>query len=78
LCRAVGARTYLNSVGGLNLYSRTAFQSMGIELQFIRMKAVSYPQFQHPFVPLLSIIDVMMFNPIETVRSLVARDYELL
>jgi hypothetical protein len=77
LCRAVGASTYINSSGGVNLYSRDEFQAQGIDLKFIRAEPLEYAQFQHPFVPLLSIVDVMMFNPIETVRGWIASGYAL-
>lgn len=78
LCHAVGASTYVNSSGGMALYSQEAFRGRGIELIFIRAKPFEYAQFQHPFVPMLSIIDLMMFNPIETVRACISCNYELL
>jgi hypothetical protein len=77
LCRAVGAGTYLNLIGGMDLYSREAFQAQGIDLQFIRTVPFEYPQFRRPFVPALSIIDVLMFNPIEAVQGWIASNYEL-
>lgn len=62
LCEAVGARTYINAIGGMPLYSTETFREHGIDLKFIRSEAFHYPQFGHAFVPWLSIIDVMMFN----------------
>ncbi len=78
LCAACGADTYVNLMGGVELYSREAFRARGISLQFIRMKPFVYQQFQHPFVPLLSIVDALMFNSVATVRERIASDYELL
>jgi WbqC-like protein family len=78
LCRAVGASTYINLSGGVGLYSNAAFRAQGIELVFIRAKPFEYAQFQHPFVPMLSIIDLMMFNSIETVEACISCNYELL
>jgi hypothetical protein len=78
LCRAVGASTYLNLSGGVDLYSQAAFRDQGIDLIFIRAKPFEYAQFEHPFVPTLSIIDLMMFNPIETVKACISCNYELL
>ncbi|MEO6364769.1 MAG: WbqC family protein [Luteimonas sp.] len=63
LCEAVGADAYINSIGGQELYSRETFGARGIALAFLRSTLVEYPQFEHAFVPWLSIIDVMMFNP---------------
>jgi len=78
LCHAVGASTYVNLSGGVDLYSHAAFRDQGIELIFIRAKPFEYAQFQHPFIPTLSIIDLMMFNPIETVKACISCNYELL
>ena len=77
LCRAVGARTYVNPIGGTGLYATDEFAAEGIELRFLRSRPLEYPQFGARFVPWLSIIDVMMFNPRERVRELVAGGYEL-
>ncbi len=63
LCRAAGADTYVNAIGGVDLYSKEEFLREGVELKFIRMKPLDYPQFGAPFVPALSIVDVLMFNP---------------
>ncbi|MDZ4730682.1 MAG: WbqC family protein [Xanthomonadales bacterium] len=77
-CEAVGAKTYLNAIGGLELYSREIFAEKGITLQFIKQKPFEYPQFDKTFVPWLSIIDVMMFNPIDAIRKCVSTNYELI
>jgi len=77
LCRSVGADSYLNAIGGLSLYSREAFREKGIALQFIKLGPFEYPQFEAPFVPSLSILDVMMFNPVETIQACLRANYEL-
>lgn len=53
---------YINSVGGHDLYSKKQFNNHGIQLLFIQPKFIEYQQFNHQFVPWLSIIDVLMFN----------------
>jgi hypothetical protein len=78
LCRAVGGRTYVNASGGIDLYSREDFQSQGIDLKFIRSKPFEYRQFGAGFVPMLSIIDVLMFNSLEDVRNCISSNYELI
>ena len=45
----------------------------GLLLRFLRMDDLTYPQFKHPFVPSLSIIDVLMFNSREEVKELLQR-----
>ena len=78
LCQAAGADTYLNAIGGVDLYSQEAFRAKGIDLWFIRSKAFEYPQFGAVFVPWLSIIDVLMFNPLDIVKSCITTNYELI
>ena len=62
ICRKLGASTYINPSGGQMLYSKNNFSDSGIELRFLISRAKPYKQFDHEFVPWLSIIDVMMFN----------------
>ena len=78
LCEAVGASTYVNASGGMELYSKADFLVRGIELQFIKSRPFDYAQFGSEFVPWLSIIDVMMFNSLDTVRECVGVNYELI
>jgi hypothetical protein len=78
MCRALGADTYINAIGGVELYSREEFRASGIDLAFIKSGPFDYPQFGAPFVPWLSIVDVLMFNPIDAVRACIASNYELI
>lgn len=79
LCQALGARSYLNPIGGTELYARADFAARGIDLRFLRARPCPYRQFgDAPFVPWLSIIDVLMFNPLETVRAWVRGHHDLL
>jgi len=76
LCAAVGASTYINAIGGMELYSKETFREKGIDLKFIQSKSFEYPQFGNEFVPWLSIIDVMMFNPLDTIRTCISTNHE--
>ena len=60
---------YLNAIGGTSLYDGEYFTRRGIELRFHRMDELSYTQFKDPFVPNLSIIDLLMFNDVERLRQ---------
>ena len=42
LCEAVGASTYVNAIGGMELYSKETFREKGIELKFIQSKPFKY------------------------------------
>lgn len=77
ICHATGAHQYLNAIGGVELYQRDTFLAQGIELQFIRTRLLPYPQFGAPFVPWLSIIDVMMFNSPEAAHMSVHQAYDI-
>jgi hypothetical protein len=77
LCEAVGASVYINAIGGTQLYSNEVFQSRGIELKFIRPMPLDYAQLGAEFIPWLSIVDVLMFNPLSEVRRLLRTNYEL-
>lgn len=76
ICRQECTDIYVNAVGGQNLYSSDKFKANGINLQFIKSKYVSYNQFKAPFVPWLSIIDVLMFNSYESVQNILC-EYEM-
>lgn len=78
LCKAAGATVYVNPVGGMELYSKAIFRDKGIELKFIKPIPFEYAQFGHAFVPWLSIVDVMMFNPLDAIRDRLANGFELL
>lgn len=77
-CEALGASAYVNAIGGLELYRAEEFHDRGVDLKFIRMKPFEYAQFGEAFVPMLSIIDVMMFNSIPDIRSSISGGYELI
>lgn len=78
LCRAVGADTYVNAIGGTELYARDDFGAQGVALHFIKSRPFEYPQFGAPFVPWLSIVDVLMFNPVERVRERIESHFDLI
>ena len=78
LCGALGATTYINSMGGMALYETQAFAARGVDLKFLRPKPLEYPQFGDSFVPWLSILDVLMFNPREVVAGWAHQHYEVI
>lgn len=78
LCAAVGASTYVNAIGGTELYAKKVFFENEIALKFIRSKPYDYAQFGSEFVPWLSIIDVMMFNPLDAIQTCISTNYELI
>ena len=78
LCKASAASTYVNLMGGSNLYSKGAFLQNGLDLKFIKTSPFEYQQFGNNFVPWLSIVDVLMFNSLDEVRCFMFNGYELI
>jgi hypothetical protein len=78
ICKALGGDTYINAIGGRELYSKEVFKDHGIDLKFISSLPFEYPQMGAPFVPWLSIADVMMFNSLEDVHRVICKNYELI
>nr|MBF0681998.1 WbqC family protein [Pseudomonas sp.] len=70
IAKKLGAEAYINPIGGMALYCPALFRAHGLSLRFLRMDELSYPQFKQPFVPSLSIIDVLMFNSRSDVQAL--------
>ncbi|TXB63699.1 WbqC family protein [Vicingus serpentipes] len=64
------ANTYINPIGGKELYHKSYFKKKNIDLFFIKNEINSYQQFNNDFIGSLSIIDVMMFNSKEKVQQL--------
>ena len=77
ICRQEEASTYINPPGGKELYEKADFKKHGIELKFIEPELKKYSQFDHEFVPGLSIIDIMMFNAPEKIRTELLTAYRL-
>lgn len=66
-CKELETKTYINPIGGQNLYEKEKFEQSGFVLKFIRTNDIKYKQFEKPFVSNLSILDLMMFNTKEEI-----------
>lgn len=78
ICRSLGADQYVNPIGGQALYSRETFGAQGVALSFLRSRDLQYAQFGQPFVPWLSILDVLMFNSVPAISEQLEHGYELI
>jgi hypothetical protein len=70
ICQQEGATHYINPIGGQELYDRALFAQAGIKLDFIQSKRVEYPQLSNEFIPWLSVLDILMVNDVNQVRSM--------
>lgn len=62
LCKARNADIYINPIGGMQLYDKNEFKHEDLDLFFLKANNFQYEQFDHEFIPWLSIIDIVMFN----------------
>lgn len=69
ICKVLGAKTYINPIGGVDLYDKEFFQAEGIQLHFLKSGDIQYKQYDNDFVAWLSIMDVLMFNDKEKVKE---------
>lgn len=76
ICKMNGATTYINPIGGKELYKKETFKAVNIELYFLKTIFNEYKQFKNDFFPALSIIDIMMFNSVEEIHKMLD-NYEL-
>jgi hypothetical protein len=72
ISEALGASEYINPPGGAHLYDRSKFEAAGMKLTIQRPVNFVYDCNGYEFEPNLSIIDVMMWNPPEAVRTYLA------
>ena len=74
--QVMGADHFINAIGGTELYSKEEFARRGIQMNFLKCREVEYRQFDNKFIPSLSIIDVLMFNPLTRVKEFL-EEYDL-
>lgn len=77
ICSKLAATQYINPQNGMSLYNPETFAAQGIELSFLIPEFREYDQLSPNFAEGLSIIDVLMFNSVESTRDLLLKDYEI-
>lgn len=77
ICKRMQAARYYNAIGGQAIYLKEDFHQHGIALNFLRSKPIKYRQFNNEFCPNLSIIDLLMFNPVDDIKKMLL-EYELI
>jgi hypothetical protein len=61
--------TYINLSGGRRIYDKHFFNQNNLNLRFLDTTFIEYNQNQEKFTPSLSIIDILMFNSIDSVKE---------
>lgn len=70
ICQHLEGTTYVNPIGGINLYNKNEFLSKDLDLRFLKSDEIKYKQSSPNFISDLSIIDVMMFNSVTEIKTL--------
>lgn len=63
------ANEYINPSGGSDIFNQSEFDEADIKLSFIEPHIVAYNQKRGGFIPGLSIIDVLMWNDISSIKE---------
>lgn len=69
ICSQLNDPDYINSIGGMKLYTTLQFQNYGCNLFFLRPVIRPYTQPSKDFIPNLSFIDMLMRLPREEIIS---------
>ena len=70
ICKTNNVDTYINAIGGKEIYSKQDFENQGVKLLFLKPEIVEYTQYWNLFLPWLSIIDVIMFNKVSYIKEM--------
>ncbi len=70
ICIQENVTTYINPIGGTELYSKQLFEDNNIDLFFLESDEIRYNQNLMNFIPWLSIVDVMMFNSKNDIKEM--------
>lgn len=70
ICKKENASTYINPIGGIELYDREIFSANNIQLSFLYSLPFKYNQNRDEFISNLSIIDLLMFADKKKIRQI--------
>ncbi len=74
ICKAFPTvNEYWNPIGGRDFFNRDKYSANGIDLKFHKVDIIEYSQKKDKFEEALSIIDIIMFNDVETTNKMMER-----
>ncbi len=68
ICKKLGADTYLSGIGGKAYLEEKLFTTAGLKLQYQQFKQLEYRQCYTPFIPNLSMVDLLFNCGLKTVK----------
>tara|TARA_R110000851_G_scaffold86538_5_gene187926 strand:+ start:1315 stop:2025 length:711 start_codon:yes stop_codon:yes gene_type:complete len=78
ICKNLKATTYVNAIGGQELYNVEDFSNKDIKLKFVKSNPLVYKQYKNEFIPWLSILDVLFFNDKKDIIKYLNNEYSLI
>lgn len=69
ISEALGASEYINPLGGIELFDPKKFEEHNIKLTIRKFENIKYECGNCEFIPDLSIIDVLMWNPANRIKE---------
>ena len=69
ICKKLNARSYINPIGGTDLYDTKEFENNNIWLKFLESNRIIYNQGNGDFIDSLSIIDMLMYNSKKKIKN---------
>lgn len=69
ICQTLGATSYVNPIGGRDLFDPSQFEQIGVELLFAEVAEFAYEPEPYRYEPNLSILDVLLWNEPERVAA---------
>ena len=73
----MSANTYINPVGGRELFKQSEFDQFEIDLEFLKSQHFTYDQNQIQFEPNLSVLDALLWNGFQNTSALIASNYTI-
>lgn len=77
ISKALNATSYVNPIGGKELFIPGEYRESNIELEFLETDLVPYKQYRGYFEPGLSIIDVLLWNGFLGTKDMITNHYKI-
>lgn len=71
ISKALRADEYINPLGGIDIFNPNQFKKSNIKLTFLKNNLIEYTQRRKQFESGLSVIDILMFNDVSQIISMV-------
>ena len=77
ISKSLNAKTYINPIGGRDLFDPFVFKSQNTRLQFAVFDEFNYATPGYEFISGLSVLDALMWNSAEVIRKAIFENSKL-